>query len=178
LLNKLSKGCDRFRASLYADDAAVFIKPSAREVVVTEHILGMFARASGLVTNLNKIEFFLIRCEEINLQFLAHNNRHMASFPCIYLGLPLHFKRPSRDMMHLVIQKVGNRLPGWKRGFLSYPGRELLVKFVLSAMPTYFLTVYKMPKWKIYRIDKFRRSFLWRGQDPEHVRGGHCLVNW
>jgi hypothetical protein len=59
LLNKLSKGCDRFRASLYADDAAVFIKPSAREVVVTEHILGMFARASGLVTNLNKIEFLL-----------------------------------------------------------------------------------------------------------------------
>jgi hypothetical protein len=77
-----------------------------------------------------------------------------------------------------LIQKIGNKLPGWKRGSLSYPGIELLIKSVLSAMPTYFLTVYKMPKWGISRIDRFRRSFLWKGQDPDNVRGGHCLVNW
>jgi hypothetical protein len=27
-------------------------------------------------------------------------------------------------------------------------------------------------------VDKFRRGFLWRGKDPDQVRGGHCLVNW
>jgi hypothetical protein len=45
-------------------------------------------------------------------------------------------------------------------------------------MPTYFLIVFKMPKWGFARIDRFRRSFLWRGQDPKNVRGGHYLVNW
>jgi hypothetical protein len=53
-----------------------------------------------------------------------------------------------------------------------------LVKMVLSAMPTFFLTIFKMPKCGLSKIDRFQRSFLWRGQDPDNVKGGHCLVNW
>jgi hypothetical protein len=60
---------------------------------------------------------------------------------------------------------------------LTYPGRELLVKTVLSAMPTHYLTVFKMLKWAITRVDRFRRGFLWRGEDPNLMKGGHCLVN-
>jgi hypothetical protein len=43
-------------------------------------------------------------------------------------------------MLQPVIEKIGNSLPDWKNNFLSYPGRELLVKYVLSAMPSYFLS--------------------------------------
>jgi hypothetical protein len=160
LLQNLSTSCDRFRASLYADDAALFIKPTANEVAVTEHILDIFAQASGLVTNLNKIEFFPIRCEEVNLEFLGQDKRNVASFSCTYLGLPLHFRKPTRTMLHLVIQKIGNRLPRWKKNFMTYPERELLVKPLLSAMPTYFLTAFKMLKWELSCIDRFRRNFL------------------
>jgi hypothetical protein len=96
----------------------------------------------------------------MNMDFLAHHNRILASFPTTYLELPLHFRKPTRAMFHSVIQKIGSRLPGWKKDFLTYPEKELLVKVVLSAMQTYFLTVYKMPKWGISRIDKFRRCFL------------------
>jgi hypothetical protein len=39
----------------------------------------------------------------------------------------------------------------------------LLVQYVLTSMPTFFLTMHKMKKWAISRIDRFRRSFLWRG---------------
>ncbi|GJN03958.1 hypothetical protein PR202_ga21461 [Eleusine coracana subsp. coracana] len=45
-------------------------------------------------------------------------------------------------------------------------------------MPTYFLIAAKMSAWAINRIDRFRRSFLWRGADPDRVRGDHCLVKW
>jgi hypothetical protein len=34
-----------------------------------------------------------------------------------------------------------------------------------------------MTKWGFNKIDRFRRSFLWRGHDPENVKGAHCLVN-
>lgn len=47
-----------------------------------------------------------------------------------------------------------------------------------SALPTYFLTVFKLPKWTEKEIDRYRRSFLWRRRDPENVKGGHCLVKW
>jgi hypothetical protein len=63
-------------------------------------------------------------------------------------------------------------MPGWKKNLLTYPGREMLVKTMLSDIPTFFLTVFKMPKWGFAQIDKFRMSFLWKGQDLEHVEGG------
>jgi hypothetical protein len=34
-----------------------------------------------------------------------------------------------------MIQKIANMLPEWKRNLLTYIGRELLVKTVLTAMP-------------------------------------------
>jgi hypothetical protein len=65
-----------------------------------------------------------------------------------------------------------------EKRFFSYPGRELLVKSVLSAMPTYFLTVHRMPTWGFSKIDRFHRTFLWRGEDPYKIKGSHCLVSW
>jgi hypothetical protein len=49
-------------------------------------------------------------------------------------------------MFQPVIQKIGGSLTAWKKNFMTYPGRKLLVKTVLSVMPTYFLTVFKMSK--------------------------------
>jgi hypothetical protein len=59
-----------------------------------------------------------------------------------------------------MLQKVAGRLPRWKRNFMSYSGRELLVKMVLSAIPTFYMTMLKLSKWGINFIDRFRRSFL------------------
>jgi hypothetical protein len=160
LFDRLSLGCDTFRVSLYADAAAIFIQPTEHDLKITTDILNTFAQACGLVTNINKIVCFSIQCDNINLEFISISNMAMSQFPYKYLGLPLHHKKPSRSMMQTVIQKIGNRLPGWKGKLLSYPGRELLVKSVLSVMPIFLLTIFKMPKWAHYRIDRFRTSFL------------------
>ena len=42
-------------------------------------------------------------------------------------------------------------------------------------MPTYHLTVFPLAAWAKRKIDKIRRSFLWKGE--ENANGGHCLVN-
>jgi len=43
-------------------------------------------------------------------------------------------------------------------------------------MPTFFLTVFAPKKWVIKRMDKIRRSFMWKGSLD--ANGGHCLVSW
>jgi hypothetical protein len=132
--------------SLYADDVVVFLRLVAEEWGITNAILQIFAQASGLITNLNKTELYPIQCQETDLTFLSASNTTVSSFPCQYLWLPLHFRKLPRDLLHPLIQKIGDRLLGWKKNFLSYPSRELLVKTVLYALPTFFLTVFKMPK--------------------------------
>jgi hypothetical protein len=54
LLQKLNPLCDTFIVSLYADDVALFLNLDEKEMQVMEHILKLFADASGLNTNLAK----------------------------------------------------------------------------------------------------------------------------
>lgn len=144
---------------------------------MTKCILHIFAQASGLVTNMSKTECYPIRCSGTDLSFITAHQLKLASFPCTYLRLPLNIRNPGRTELHSMIQKIGTRLPGWKRRYFTYPGRELLVKTVLNSMPTYFMTIFNIPKWAISRVDRFRRSFLWKGTNHEDMKGGHCLVN-
>jgi hypothetical protein len=178
LFQKLSPLYDTFRVSLYDDDAVMFLNQDKKEMRVMKHIFKLFADASGLSTNLDKTQFFSIQCHNLDLGFLSTMNQSVHTFPCNYLGLPLNTRRLSRASPHPFIQKIGGRLPGWKRNFMTYFGRELLIRSVLSAMPTHLITAVKPPKWFISGIDKFRRGFLWRGKDPNQVRGGHFLINW
>jgi hypothetical protein len=94
ILHSITPVYDRFRITLYADDAALFIWPKEHDLMVTDTILNMFAQASGLLTNFAKTQYYPIRCENINLDFLTQAGRNLASFPCTYLGLPLHIKNP------------------------------------------------------------------------------------
>uniref|UniRef100_A0A453MEM5 Reverse transcriptase zinc-binding domain-containing protein n=1 Tax=Aegilops tauschii subsp. strangulata TaxID=200361 RepID=A0A453MEM5_AEGTS len=47
---------------------------------------------------------------------------------------------------------------------------------VLSAMPTFALTVLQIPKKLLKDIDKCRRKFLWK--QAEEITGASCKVNW
>jgi hypothetical protein len=89
--------------SLYADDAAVFINPTAHDMHPTKFILNLFSEASGLTTNMDKTEFYPIHCQDINMQEVLGADQVISSFPCSYLGLPLHFKRlPKMAVVPLV----------------------------------------------------------------------------
>jgi hypothetical protein len=71
LHGKLAKSCEAFRISLYADDDAFFIRPTEQEFLITNHIMKTSEEASGLMTNLCKIEFYPIQCSNIDLSFLS-----------------------------------------------------------------------------------------------------------
>jgi hypothetical protein len=75
----------------------------------------------------------------------------------------------------MLIEHIGQRLPGWKEKWLNRAGRLTLVSFVLSSMPTYHLTIFLLAAWAKKKIDKIRRSFLWKGE--KNANGEHCLVN-
>jgi hypothetical protein len=42
--------------------------------------------------------------------------------------------------------RVHKRLEGWKEKFLSEAGREILIKAVIQAIPTYSMSIFKLPK--------------------------------
>ena len=64
----------------------------------------------------------------------------------------------------------------WKGKVLPWGGKLILVNSVLSTLHSYFMSIYKLPKWVIKRIDMLWRAFLWKGSN--RVNGFNCLVNW
>jgi hypothetical protein len=64
----------------------------------------------------------------------------------------------------------------WKGRLLNKAGRLKLVNSVLSSLSTYFLTIFPLKRWAYKKLDKMRKSILWKGN--ENASGGHCLVRW
>nr|AAX95130.1 retrotransposon protein, putative, unclassified [Oryza sativa Japonica Group]ABG22397.1 retrotransposon protein, putative, unclassified [Oryza sativa Japonica Group] len=179
LLFPMGGSFDRFRCSLYVDDVAVFVKPQASDLSVLMRLLTFFAQTSGLHTNISKTEIYPIRCENINLVSLLANFPGMVKqFPCRYLGLPLHIRKLRKIDFLPLIEKIGSRIPGWKGRFFTSAGTKTQVQSILSSMPIHHFTALQVPKWVIKRIDRFRRSFLCKGEDPDKTNPGSSLVNW
>lgn len=120
ILSPISNRVAKFRTSLYADDAAIFLNPSRADVDSLITLLENFGRATGLQVNLSKSSVVPIRCENIDLQDVLNNfNGKRTGFPITYLGLPLTIGRIKRAHLQPVMDKLHSRLAGWKGKLLQ-----------------------------------------------------------
>lgn len=162
---------------LYADDVVLFLAPRHQDLILTRGILEIFARASGLSTNINKCLISPIQCDlEATVTLMNFFPGKIDPFPITYLGIPLALRKLGNAELQPLVDKVASRLPTWKANLQNRAGRTVLIKSTLSAIPTHIALVINISPLAIKCIDKRRRTFLWKGADS--VRGGHCLLAW
>ena len=65
------------------------------------------------------------------------------------------------QVFHYMRERVVNKLRGWKEKFLSNARKEVLLKAVLLAMPTYAMACCKLPKALCTDICKEMANFWW-----------------
>ena len=99
----------------------------------------------------------------------------MGSLPICYLGLPLSTGQIRGADWQSVVGKVEQRLEGWKAKVLSKGGRLVLMKSVLSAIPTFYLSVFKIPVSIERKISGLMRRFFWTRSKEGR---GLALVPW
>jgi len=51
------------------------------------------------------------------------------------------------------LNSIQSRLSNWKSKFMSFGGRLILLKYVLSSLPVYFLSFFKAPTGIISSIE-------------------------
>jgi hypothetical protein len=72
----------------------------------------------------------------------------VASIPIKHLGLPLGAKYKDSNIWNSIIEKMENRLVGWKRLCLSKGWRLALINSNLSNLPTYFFYLSSLFLWE------------------------------
>lgn len=166
-----------FRVRLYADDTSLFISLMLADIEVSKQILLTFDAASGLMANVEKSVLLRIACDEIDLRTMLQNFPvPIKVFPCKYLGLPLHFRKICGSDAQLTMDKMVVRLHRWHGKLLSSDARLNWVNSVLSAIPIYLLSIFKLDAWDLKQMDKLQKNFLWCSKPDNN--GSMALVNW
>lgn len=61
-----------------------------------------------------------------------------------YLGLATLVRRKKRNTFNDIKEKLGKKLADWKEKMLSKAGKEVLIKAVAQAIPTYTMSCFKL----------------------------------
>ncbi|XP_020243643.1 uncharacterized protein LOC109821898 [Asparagus officinalis] len=148
----------------FADDTIVFCKANPTDITNLKSILYLFECTSGLSINFSKSNLFYSGKSSTKGPLLANIlNCSFASPPFKYLDLPLKRGSLSRADWQPLIDSLYRKLSIWKSKQLSIGGRLVLFKSVLSSIPIYYMSFFKLSCWLIKKIDRIRCDFLWGG---------------
>jgi len=78
-----------------------------------------------------------------------------------YIGLPTMVGRSRKKPFLFIKDKIGKRLSNWMDKLLSWAGREVLIKAVAQAIPTYAMSVFKLPSNLCHAIQSMINRFWW-----------------
>jgi hypothetical protein len=156
-----SKRGSRISHLFFADDNLLFCKANSVEWRRLTRILDKYEVASGQKLNHDKTSIFFSRNtsrekreEIIRLSGLKATDRFEK-----YLGLPTLVGKSCSKEFKNIKDRVWNHLQNWKVKFLSQAGKEILLKAVVQAIPTYSMSVFLLPKNLCKEINRMMQNF-------------------
>nr|GEV15324.1 hypothetical protein [Tanacetum cinerariifolium] len=105
----------------------------------------------------------------------------VVKIPMVYLGVPVGCNMNRIDNWKCIVQKFASKLSQWKARLLSVGGRVFLIKSVLCNLPTYYLSLYKMPTFVLKKLESMRNKFFIGGDLDDKkvtwVKWNVCLAS-
>ncbi|XP_058749287.1 uncharacterized protein LOC131622279 [Vicia villosa] len=166
---KVARGAPIITHLFFADDSLLFTRASENEGSEVMNLLKTYQVASGQVVNLEKSEASYSRNVREEVKLLIQNRMRVKTVArhSKYLGLPVIFGRSKKEIFRLVIERVWKKLKGWKEKFLSRTGKEILIKAVAQAIPSYIMSCYRLPSGVCDEIESLLAKFWWGAKNGE-----------
>ncbi|KAK2438202.1 hypothetical protein QL285_023013 [Trifolium repens] len=150
---------------LFADDCFLLCMSTVAECNHLMSLLKTYGDASGQEIKLSKSEVFFSR----NLSLLAQEDlSRMMGVRLVlgtgnYLGLPSMIGRKKKEVFAYIKDRIWKRINSWRGRALSRAGKEVMIKSVLQAIPSYIMSIYLLPEGTIKDIERMMNSFWWGG---------------
>ena len=153
----------------YADDTIFFGEASMENIKAIKSILRTFELASGLKINFAKSSFGSIGMSESWKRNAADFlNYSLLPIPFVYLGIPIGDNPRRCQLWDPILKKCERKLSKWKQRHVSFGGRVTLIQSILTSIPIYFLSFFRIPRRVVERLEGIQRRFLWGGGPDQH----------
>jgi hypothetical protein len=146
----------------YADDTILFLDDDLEKAKGLKLVLSAFEKLSGLKINFHKSELFCFgETKERIAEYVRLFGCKDGEFPFRYLGIPMSPRRLSNREWRAVEERFQKKLSSWKGKLLSSGGRLVLVNSVLSSLPMFMMSFFRIPKCVLEKLDYYRSRFFW-----------------
>ncbi|XP_059431505.1 uncharacterized protein LOC132165008 [Corylus avellana] len=147
----------------FADDSLLFCKANLPQWDHLTSVLRAYEEDLGQRLNNNKTSLFfswntsrVAKRAILEASSLPDTQRYDT-----YLGLPALVGKSRMAAFKRITDRVWKRLQDWKLKFLSQAGKEVLLKAVIQALPTYCMSVFLLPRALCREINSQMRKFWW-----------------
>lgn len=155
---------------LFADDSLLLVRANGGTAVQIQAILNMYEQVSGQTINKGKSavlfspntsdeDRFAVK-ETLQISNEAMNDR--------YLGLPVHVGASRSGTFSYLKDRIWQQIMGWKEKMLSKAGKEIMIKAVAQAIPTFAMGCFDLTKGLCDKISSMVAKFWWSQQDKDN----------
>ena len=100
---------------------------------------------------------------------------HNVSLSEKYLGMPSDVGNSINGAFKYLKDRVWKKVQGWMEMLLSAAGKEVLIKSVAQAVPTFSMSCFRLPRGLCHHLDGLLRNFWWGCKDGKRKT---CWVAW
>ena len=157
----LSRRSPKLMHLLFVDDSLLFCRSNINECQKVLDLLASYESMSGHQINRGKTSIFFSKSTTLDMRAEI---KEALGVPEIvqydkYLGLPSFVGKSKRESFDYIKERIWRKLQGWEESLLSQVGREVLIKVVVQAIPTYTMCCFKLPLGLCNEIEKLIRGF-------------------
>ena len=148
---------------LFAYDNLIFCRATMEECDKVMDLLNKYEEASRKKVNKRKTSLFFSNSvsEEVKYEIKVKLEVPEIMYYEKYLGLPSLVGKGKKESFNYIKEKVWRKLQGWEAKLLSQAGREVLLKTIIQAIPTYTMGCFKLPVSLCNEIESLIKKFWW-----------------
>jgi hypothetical protein len=167
---KICRNAPSISHLLFADDSLILVQAKGEDANQLRGILELYEQCSGQMINKSKSAILFspntsdadkrVVKDILDVEKETMNEK--------YLGLPVFVGNSRTKVFSYLKDRVWKRIQGWKERFLSWAGKEILIKAIAQAIPTFAMGCFDITKTLCDQISAMICRYWWNQQEGKH----------